>query len=83
MTNKYIYTSKNSLETKGLEDKIKILEESSCFEVTSGPHEFIVKNENGIVVLEPGSPDAPFFVGLLYTESKLTAESSLWSEALA
>ena len=75
MTNKFNYTTKNHEQTKLLEEKIKLLEDSNCFGVTSGKPEFNVEYINGVVVLRPSSPDTAVFFNDVYkknTDFKIT-----------
>jgi len=74
MTSKYTYISNSSPETKILEDKIKILEESAlcgAFGVTGGPNDFTVKHDEvGRIVLEPKVSNTEFVVSIPHIGSK-------------
>ena len=73
MVNKYIYTSTGTEETESLVNKIKILEESAlfgAFGVTSGSRDFLVRHEEGRIVLEPKVSNTEFVVSIPHTGSK-------------
>jgi hypothetical protein len=66
---KFNYITKNHEQTKLLEEKIKLLEDSGCFSVLCGSHEFNVQYLSGTdntILLEPVNPNTEVLLGNIY-----------------
>jgi len=69
------YICKNSEETSQLEKRIKLLEDSQCFDALSGPREFNVTYEGDLIVLTPLSPQTHLVLCNLYKNKNFKIDS--------
>jgi len=82
---KFNYITKNHEQTKLLEEKIKLLEDSNCFGVLCGNHEFDVQCLNSVntILLKPVYSDTKVYISNIYNKDidfKITNVSFLDKE---
>ena len=62
----WIYKTRSSEETKLLEEKIGLLEDSHCFGRISGPPSFGVEHIEGVVTIMPTDPQTCVYIEHFY-----------------